>query len=137
MTHADRPEIAVGAIVLDDDRLLMIRRGHGPAAGRWSIPSGRIERGETAAEAVVREVMEETSLAVVCGPLIDWVELISDTAHFVVLDFEATLMDDGDPVAGDDAAEACWVATDQVCELRLVDGLAEFLHEHGIIRTLI
>lgn len=132
------PEVAVGAIVLDGDRLLMVRRGHGPAAGRWSIPSGRIERGETAAEAVVREVSEETGLAVVCGPLVDWAELISDEAHFVVLDFEATLMDDGEGLlAGDDAAEARWVDTDMVCELRLVEGLAEFLYENGIIRTLI
>lgn len=134
---AERPEITVGAIVVDDDRLLMVRRGHGPAQGRWSIPSGRIERGETAAEAVVREVLEETGVTVVCGPLIDWAELISDEAHFVVLDFEATLMDDGEVVAGDDAAEARWIDTDSVCELRLADGLAEFLYENGIIRTLI
>lgn len=123
--------------MVDDDRLLMIRRGHGPAAGRWSVPSGRIERGETAAETLVREVLEETGLVVVCGPLIDWVELISDEAHFVVLDFEATLLDDHEPVAGSDAAEVRWVPTDEVCELRLVEGLAEFLHEHGIIRTLL
>ena len=85
----------------------------------------------------MREVLEETGLVVVCGPLIDWDELISDEAHFVVLDFEATLLDDNEPTAGSDATEARWVPTDDVCELRLVEGLAEFLHEHGIIRTLL
>ncbi|MHB1924807.1 MAG: NUDIX domain-containing protein, partial [Acidimicrobiales bacterium] len=82
-----RPEICVGAVVVDDERLLMIRRGHGPAAGEWSVPGGRVEVGETLAEAVVREVMEETGLEVVCDDLLGWVERISDEDHFVILDF--------------------------------------------------
>jgi len=116
---------------------LLIRRGHGPAAGRWSVPSGRIERGETAAEAVVRELMEETSLAGVCGGLIGWAELISDEAHFVVLNFEVIMMDDGEPVAGSDAAEARWVPLAEVEELNLTPGLVEFLAEHNIIELLV
>ena len=72
LAPAARPEVAVGVIAVQDDALLLIRRGHGPAAGRWSVPSGRIERGETAAEAIVRELQEETGLAGVCGPLIGW-----------------------------------------------------------------
>lgn len=137
LSPASRPEVAVGAICVQDDALLLIRRGHGPAAGRWSIPSGRIERGETAAEAVVRELMEETNLAGVCGPLIGWAELISDEAHFVVLNFEVILMDDRDPRAGSDAAEVLWVPLDQVEEYRLTPGLAEFLAEHDIITLII
>ena len=132
-----RPEIAVGAVTVQDESLLLIRRGHGPAAGRWSVPGGRIERGETAAEAVVRELLEETGLMGVCGPLIGWAELISDAAHFVVLNFEVIMMDDGDPVAGSDAAEALWVPLGQVEEYRMVEGLAEFLHEHGIITLIV
>jgi len=137
MAPATRPEVAVGAIAVQDDCLLLIRRGHGPAAGRWSIPSGRIERGETAAEAVVRELMEETGLAGVCGPLIGWAELISDEAHFVVLNFEVIMMDEGEPSAGSDAAEALWVPLDQVEEYRLTPGLAEFLAEHEVIQLII
>ena len=132
-----RPEVAVGAIALDDDRILLIRRGHGPAAGRWSVPSGRIERGETAAEAVVRELFEETGLEGVCGPMIGWAELISDEAHFVVLDFEATILGQGEPVAGSDAAEALWVPLDELDTYRLVPGLAEFLHDQGIIEMIV
>jgi 8-oxo-dGTP diphosphatase len=133
---ADRPEVAVGAIAVRDGSLLMIRRGHGPAGGRWSVPGGRIERGELAAAALVREVKEETGLDGVCGPLVGWTELLDEDHHFVVLDFEMTILDDGEPLAGSDAAEVAWVALDEVSELRLTEGLAEFLADHGVIELL-
>jgi 8-oxo-dGTP diphosphatase len=131
-----RPEVCVGAVVVVDGRLLLVRRGHGPAAGEWAVPGGRVEAGELLAEAVVREVAEETGLEAVCGELVGWVERISDAAHFVILDFFATVLDDREPVAGDDAAEAAWVPLDDLGDYVLVEGLAEFLHEHGIIRTI-
>lgn len=133
---AARPEVCVGAVAVHDGDLLLIRRGHGPAAGEWSVPGGRVERGETLAEAVVREVAEETGLECVCGPLVAWVERIDDDHHFVIFDFEATVLDDQPPVAGDDAAEAAWVPLADVADLQLVDGLAELLHEHGVIATI-
>jgi mutator protein MutT len=131
-----RPEVCVGAVAVDDDRLLLIRRGHGPAAGDWSIPGGRVESGETTAEAVVRELAEETGLEGVCGDLIGWVERIGPGYHFVILDFAVTVLDDRPPTAGSDAAEAEWVPLADVAERRLVDGLAEFLHDHGVIETI-
>lgn len=130
------PELCVGAVVVDRDRLLLIRRGHGPAAGSWSVPGGRVQEGELLAHAVVRELAEETGIEGVCGPLIGWVERLADDHHFVVLDFEVTALDDEPLVAGDDAAEARWVPLYDVAELDLVEGLAEFLHEHGIIDTI-
>src|SRR3954451_21942931 len=133
---ADRPEVAVGAIAVRDDSLLLIRRAHGPAGGRWSVPGGRIERGELAAEALVREGKEETGLDALCGGLVGWTELLDEDHHFVVLDFEVTIVDDADPVAGSDAAEVAWVALDEVSELLLTDGLAEFLSDHGVIELL-
>jgi 8-oxo-dGTP diphosphatase len=135
----DRPEVCVGAVVVDDDRLLMIRRGRGPAAGEWSLPGGRVEGGELLAEAVVRELREETGLEVVCGDLLGWVERMGDDHHFVILDFVATLLgpDNIEPVAGDDAAEAAWVPHHEGAAHRLVEGLAEFLHEHGVIATIV
>jgi len=139
-----RPELCVGVVALHDGNLLMIRRGHGPAAGEWSLPGGRVEHGELLAEAVTRELREETALEAVCGELIGWVERMGDDEsdsdgdyHYVILDFEVTVLDDADPVAGDDAAEARWVPLAEVTDLRLVDGLAEFLHEHGILEVIV
>jgi len=127
------PELAVGAVAVNDGGLLLIRRGHGPAAGEWSVPGGRVEVGELLAEAVVREVREETGLECVCDDLVGWVERLDDSYHFVILDFAVTVLDDREPVAASDAAEARWVPLYDVLEYRLVEGLAEFLHDHGII----
>jgi len=85
----------------------------------------------------VRELAEETGLSGVCGPLLGWVEIIDDERHFVVLDFEVTVLDDSDPTAGTDASEAAWVKVWEVPELDLVDGLAEFLADHGVIDTVV
>jgi 8-oxo-dGTP diphosphatase len=130
------PALCVGAVCVLDDRLLLVRRGHGPAAGEWSVPGGRVEPGELLAQAVVRELREETGLEAVCGALLGWVERIDDDHHFVIADFEAIVLDDAEPEAGDDAAEAAWVPLDEVVELNLVEGLAEFLHEHGVLDTI-
>ena len=130
------PQVCVGAVAVEGDCLLMVRRGRGPAGGRWSIPGGRVEPGETLAEAVVRELVEETGLEGVCGELVGWVERIGSDHHFVILDFRVQVLDAGPPVAGDDAAEAAWVPLAAVAELALVEGLAEFLHEHGILEVV-
>ncbi len=135
MASPSQPIVAVGAFVVDHDRLLLVRRGRGPAQGHWSVPGGRVEVGETLAEAVTRELREETGLVGVCGPLIGWAERISDDEHHVILDFEVTLIEDVAPVAGDDAAEVAWIDLHEVGEQDLVPGLAEFLHDHGIIAT--
>lgn len=131
------PEVCVGAVVVDDGRLLLIRRGHGPAAGEWSLPAGRVEERELLEEAVVRELAEETSVEGVCGDLVGVVERLGDGHHFVILDYQVHVLEATEPVAGDDAAEAAWVPLHDVAELRLTDGLAEFLHEKGILRTIV
>ena len=132
-----RVEVAVGAIVRRGDELLLVRRGREPAVGEWSVPGGRVEPGEMLMEAVVRELYEETGLRGVCGPLVGWVERIGDGWHFVILDFEATVVGDVAPTAGDDALEARWWPVDELARLQLVDGLAEFLHDHGVIPTIV
>lgn len=131
------PEVCVGAVVVDDGRLLLIRRGHGPAAGEWSLPGGRVEERELLEEAVVRELAEETGVEGVCGDLVGVVERLGDGHHFVILDYQVHVLEATQPVAGDDAAEAAWVPLHDVAELRLTDGLAEFLHEKGILRTIV
>ncbi len=127
------PEVCVGAVVVAQDRLLMVRRGRGPAQGEWSVPGGRVERGETLAEAVVRELDEETGLHGLCGEFLGWVERIGPDHHFVILDFQVVVLDDDLPRAGDDAVEATWVPLSALGELRVVDGLVEFLADHGIV----
>jgi 8-oxo-dGTP diphosphatase len=129
------PILGVGAVLVDHDRLLLVRRGRGPAQGEWSVPGGKVEVGETLVEAVTRELREETGLEGVCGPLLGWAERIEPEAHYVILDFAVTLVGDDQATAGDDAAEVAWVELDQVAPLRLVDGLAELLHDNGIIAT--
>ena len=141
MTHS-RPVVAVGAIVVDDGRLLLVRRGHGPAAGAWAIPGGRVERGETLVEAVTRELREETGIEGVCGPLVGFAEMLpadgheGDDGHFVMLDFEVSLLESAEPVAASDATAARWVPLVDVADLALAPGLAEFLHDHDIIATI-
>ena len=133
---SEPPQLAVGAIAISDDALLMVKRATPPDQGRWSIPGGRVEAGETLASAVVRETAEETGVAVVCDRFVGFAEIIDESLHAVVLDFEVIVMDAGDPVAGSDAAAAEWVPIYAVCERPLVAGLAEFLSDHGIIETL-
>ena len=92
----------------------------------------------TVAEAVVRELTEETGLEAVCDDLVGWVERIGDGYHFVIFDFLVTVLDGPEklPQAGADAAEAAWVPLDEVSRLRLSEGLVEFLHEHGIVPVI-
>ena len=128
------PVLAVGAVAVVEDRLLLIRRGHGPAAGEWSVPGGRVEAGEPVEAAVVREVAEETGLHVVVDELLGWVERFHDDAHYVILDFRVTVLDpDTPPRAGDDAADAAWVPVTEVGERRTVDGLYDFLQDSGVL----
>lgn len=129
-----KPEVCVGAVMVDDDRLLLIERGRGAGLGQWSVPGGRVEFGETLAEALVREVAEETGLTVTCGEFIGWVERIDADHHFVIMDFWAhPVSDQGPLVAGDDASDAEWVPMTDLDRYDLVDGLKPFLSQHGVL----
>jgi ADP-ribose pyrophosphatase YjhB (NUDIX family) len=122
-----RPTVAVGAIVFDDrGRVLLIQRGTPPAAGRWTVPGGRVELGESLAAAVEREVREETGLDVACGALVEVVERITiegdATWHYVILDFLAHARG-GALARGDDAADARWFGIDELDQAPLTEGL--------------
>jgi 8-oxo-dGTP diphosphatase len=124
----------VGGIVTDPaGRLLLIKRGHDPEAGRWSLPGGRVERGETDQQAVVRELHEETGLRVECGPLAGSVERPGRDGDVVVIrDYRATVAG-GALQPGDDAADARWVSPAELASLPLSSGLAEALTEWGVL----
>jgi len=136
--RAPVPEVAVGAVVVVEDHLLLVRRGTDPEAGRWSIPGGRVEPGETLAAAVEREALEETGLVVRCGPLLGVAERVGPAHHFVILDFVAELGADPaparpEPAAGGDAADCAWVRIEAVPAMELVSGLVGFLRHHGVL----
>jgi 8-oxo-dGTP diphosphatase len=124
----------VGAIIRDAaGRLLLIQRGHDPEAGRWSLPGGRIEPGETAEQAVVRETREETGLSVLCGPLVGSVERPAPGGGVLdIADYAATITG-GALVPGDDAADARWVSPADLAGLTLTTGLAEALTAWGVL----
>ncbi len=134
MSAPRRPEICVGGIARQGDALLLIERGRGAAVGEWSIPGGRVEFGESLAEAARREVAEETGLDVNVGHVVGWVERVSPDYHFVIVDFAVTVVG-GTLRAGDDAADVRWVGIDDLASVKLVDGLLAFLHEHGVIEA--
>lgn len=124
----------VGAVVTDGQgRLLMIKRGHEPGAGLWSIPGGRIEPGETDAEALVREMSEETGLVVEVGRLIGRVRRPGlDGAVIDIRDYAATVTG-GTLRPGDDAADARWVEAADLDSLDITEGLIEALTDWGVL----
>lgn len=129
---------AVGAIVRDDrDRLLLVRRGREPGRGRWSIPGGRVEPGESAREAVVREVEEETGVRVVVTGLAGFVERPGpDDVVYEIEDFFARVEPGTDPhllLPGDDAEDAQWYPVHRISGLDCVEGLLEALAGWGVL----
>jgi 8-oxo-dGTP diphosphatase len=129
---AERVTLAVGAIVVRDDALLMIKRGREPHAGLWSIPGGRVEPGEYLADAVRREVREETGLDVEVGELVGILEVLGDE-HFVIHDYGATPTENREPVADDDAEEIRWVPLKEVASLECTPRFVETLTAWGIL----
>jgi 8-oxo-dGTP diphosphatase len=124
---APRPTVAVGAFVFDaEHRVLVVERGEPPGVGLWSVPGGKQEPGETLAQAVAREVREETGLVVEVGGLACVVERIDDDYHYVILDYRARVIG-GALVAGGDARAARFVSLDE---------LATLPHSEGLLGTL-
>jgi ADP-ribose pyrophosphatase YjhB (NUDIX family) len=129
---------AVGAIVIDKGAILLVKRDREPAKGQWSLPGGRVERGESLREAVVREVREETGIDVDVEGLIGIAERIvrDDDGdiefHYVILDYVATARSTA-VKAGDDVSEARWVPVGEMADMHLTAGLLEFLSDRGVL----
>jgi 8-oxo-dGTP diphosphatase len=130
--HPRRPMVGVGAIVVDEQRrLLVVRRRDPPAAGRWTVPGGRLEVGERIRDAIAREVREETGLSVEVGALAGVAEHITDTHHVVIVDHHGTVTG-GELRAGDDAAEVRWMDRAELEAVPTTDGLFAFLARAGV-----
>jgi mutator protein MutT len=120
----ETPLVGVGAVIVQDDRVLLIRRGQAPLLGEWSLPGGVLECGETLREAVVREAREETGLEVDAGEMLGVYErvILSEDGrvryHYVLIDFLCRPVA-GDPKAGTDAADVRWFLRRELHDLKL------------------
>jgi len=135
MVSHDSVVLCVGAVVHDETgRLLLIRRGHAPHAGSWSLPGGRVEPGETVAQAVEREVREETGLAVRAGAEVGRVQIPGDGVLYDVVDLRCALTSTGqEPIAGDDAADVLFADAAALAQLRCTPALVETLRAWGVL----
>jgi 8-oxo-dGTP diphosphatase len=132
---AVRVVACVGGIVHDAaGRLLLIRRGTEPGRGRWSVPGGRVEPGESLSEAVEREVAEETGLPVRAGTVVGRVRVPGPGVLYDVVDLACVLLDPAVvPVAGDDADEVTFADAAALAGLSCTDGLLESLGAWGVL----
>lgn len=122
-----RPVPAVGVVCLRGDEVLLIQRGTPPRMGEWSLPGGRIEPGEPAKTAALRELREETGVEAELVGLVDVVDAIFEnragdriTRHYVLIDFAARWVS-GEPIAGDDAAQARFFHQSELSSLDMWD----------------
>ncbi|HEX2240441.1 MAG TPA: NUDIX hydrolase [Actinomycetota bacterium] len=129
------PVLGVGAVVVHAGALLMVRRASNPARGLWSIPGGRVEKGEYLSAALKREVGEETGLDVEPGDLIGIFEIVGEDDHFVILDYRATVTERGEPTPGGDVSEARWVPFDEVPRLECTPRLIETLTAWSVLTS--
>ena len=130
--YPDAPRVGVGAVILHEGQVLLVRRGGRPSPGKWSLPGGLVELGETTDEAVRREITEECACQIrlvgVCG-VID--RIVRDAEgrvryHYVLVDYLA-YPESAAITAGSDAAEACWMPIDRVDELDVTEGLSDMI----------
>jgi ADP-ribose pyrophosphatase YjhB (NUDIX family) len=121
------PVVAVGAVIWKNDAVLLIRRGHAPGLGLWSLPGGHQKLGETVYQAAEREIREETSVSIdiigIAG-VVDLIDRDGETIryHYTVIDVVAE-WSDGQAVAGDDAAEVAWVRPERFPDYCLTDAV--------------
>ena len=127
--------LCAGGVVTDDHgRLLLVRRGHDPFQGFWSMPSGRAEPGEDVQDAARREVVEETGLLVRVDRLLGVVRRRdpAGTSRYEIHDFACQVIG-GRLAAGDDADDARWFTAEQVAALPLTPGLLDALHDFDVL----
>ncbi len=131
-SYPSRPIVGVGAVIVDDGRVLLVKRGRAPLKGEWSLPGGAVEVGETLSAAIQREVLEETGLVVSVGPVVEVLDRIHTDGdgrveyHYVLIDYACTVVG-GWLAAQSDAADAKWASRDQLHECGL------HLHTRAVI----
>ena len=122
--YPDRPYVGVGAVIVQDGEVLIVKRKYDPLAGQWSLPGGGVELGETLEESIVREMLEETGLRIEVGPVIEVFDRITRDDkgdvqyHFVLVDYLCWPVG-GELQAGSDVADARFIDPAQLPEYKL------------------
>jgi 8-oxo-dGTP diphosphatase len=130
--YPDRPIVGVGAVIIDQARVLLIKRGSPPLLGEWSLPGGVVELGETLRAAAEREALEETGLLVKAGEVIEVLDRIipgregAPQYHYVLIDFLCTVQG-GKLCAGGDAADVRWAKESELAEYKLEQPAVEVI----------
>lgn len=129
--YPDNPLVGVGAVIIENDRVLLVKRGHPPLLGEWSIPGGVLELGEMLRDAAIREAREETGLIVQTDALLGVFDRVlrengQIRYHYVLIDFLCRRLA-GDPCCGTDADEVRWFTRDEVAQLKLAPDTAEVI----------
>jgi 8-oxo-dGTP diphosphatase len=133
-SYPERPIVGVGAVIVGDGRVLLVRRGHEPLKGEWSLPGGAVEVGETLRDAVAREVLEETGLEVDVGPVVEVLDRIRVDPdgraryHYVLIDYLCRPVG-GTLACGSDAEEAVWAAFDELANYRVADSAVRVIRK--------
>jgi 8-oxo-dGTP diphosphatase len=137
--YPDYPRVGVGAVILHEDKVLLVRRGQSPSFGKWSLPGGLVELGESTTEAIAREILEECGIKIrvvdVAGVITRVVKDDADRVryHYVLVDYLA-YPDSLDVVAGSDAGEACWFEIEGVANLDTTQGLLDMIRRAQALR---
>ncbi len=132
--YPERPLIGVGAVIVSEGRVVVVRRGHEPLKGEWSIPGGVLEIGETLRAGAAREALEETGLVVEAGEVLEVLDrIVRDKEgriqfHYVLIDFLCRVTG-GELRAGEDADEARWLNAEELDEFPIADSAAEVLRK--------
>jgi len=137
--YPDAPRLAVGGVVIRDDRVLLVRRAKPPAFGEWAIPGGSVELGETLRQAVERELREETGITVRAGEICHTFEAVKRDDdgrvrfHYVIIDLTAGYLS-GEPAPASDVTEAEWLTSGDLAGRPINAATLELLGKLGFTK---